>query len=147
MNDTEIIYCGEGWENFWAPYNSISTYAQLTVATIGVLTNILNIIIFTRKSMSSSPINKILVGLALADFLSCLRYIIEGITALLKKHYEYQDSYVETRHERRDPNPDPARTVPYRGTGSGRKFSGSVGTVRDKNLKISVRYGTGTMFF
>ena len=99
MNETEIVYCGEGWANFWTPYNANEKWARFTVTAIGTITNILNIMVFTRKSMASSPINKILAGLALADFLFSVRFIIEFLTLQFRTVFEYQDSYFDAHSQ------------------------------------------------
>ena len=97
-----ITYCGEGWGDFWRPYNAIDKEARLFVTTIGIITNVLNIIVFTRKSMSVSPINKILAGLSVADFLACLRTAFELSVHFYRENYGHgqePDSYAGIREE------------------------------------------------
>lgn len=50
-------------------------YFALVVCVFGSIANILNIAVLTKKEMMSTPINRILTGLAVADLLIMLEYI------------------------------------------------------------------------
>ena len=43
-------------------YSKRHGYTSIIVCLFGILTNILNILVLTRKEMNASPINKILAG-------------------------------------------------------------------------------------
>ncbi|XP_074654627.1 G-protein coupled receptor dmsr-1-like [Tubulanus polymorphus] len=62
-----------GLEEFHCWYAGVHGYASLIVCTFGVLTNILNIVILTRKNMQTST-NCILTGLAISDLLTMSSY-------------------------------------------------------------------------
>lgn len=61
-------------QEFAHRYWSIHGYLSLVVCTFGILTNIVNIIILTEKSMRTS-INCILTGIAISDILTMTSYV------------------------------------------------------------------------
>lgn len=63
-----------GLEAYACFYFGIHGYVSLAICCFGVPTNIVNIIILTRKSMRT-PINCILTGIAVSDVLTMLSYI------------------------------------------------------------------------
>ncbi|RWS12379.1 FMRFamide receptor-like protein [Dinothrombium tinctorium] len=67
-------YFGDFFFAVHESYLSIHGYLSLTICIFGTITNILNIIVLTRKEMES-PTNKILTGLAVADMLVMIEYI------------------------------------------------------------------------
>lgn len=69
-------------------YFNLHGYISLAICCFGVPTNIVNIIILTRKSMRS-PINNILTGIAISDALTMFSYIPFAI------HF-----YIDHGHER-----------------------------------------------
>ena len=82
QNDTRLApcYAGDpcagvtGLESYACFYFNIHGYISLILCCFGVPTNIVNIIILTRKSMKSQ-INIILTGIAISDALTMLSYI------------------------------------------------------------------------
>ena len=46
-------------------YSEQHGYVSLTVCIFGIVANLLNILVLTRKEMNQSPINKILAGIIL----------------------------------------------------------------------------------
>lgn len=71
---TASYYCGEGWRTFREGFNMFHGIASVIVCIFGMLTNILNIIVLTRKDMVSAT-NYILTGLAVADMLVMMDYL------------------------------------------------------------------------
>ena len=67
-------YCGQGLVNFRTEYKIYHGYISLIVCLLGCVSNVLNIIVLTRKEMHTAT-NVILTGLAAADFLVMLEYI------------------------------------------------------------------------
>ena len=69
------LYCGQGMKDFRSSYQNVHGYVSLVVCLFGMLANTMNIIVLTRKDMIS-PTNAILTGLALADKVVMIDYII-----------------------------------------------------------------------
>lgn len=61
--------------NFSQSYRKIHGYLSFFVCIIGVISNVLNIIVLTRREMSVLPINRILRGLAVTDIVLMIEYI------------------------------------------------------------------------
>lgn len=76
-------------QRFARQYWSIHGYLSLVVCTFGILTNIVNIIILTEKSMRTS-INCILTGIAISDILTMMSYMPFAI------HFYIEHSLVVT---------------------------------------------------
>ncbi|KMQ93627.1 neuromedin-u receptor 1-like protein, partial [Lasius niger] len=68
-------YCDGAIRDLATQYKNYHGYASLIVCCFGTLTNILNIIVLTRKDTKAAPINRILTGLAVTDALVMLEYI------------------------------------------------------------------------
>lgn len=51
------------------------SYFSILVCVLGAVANIFNVIVLTRKQMGTTPINRILTWLAVADILVMLEYI------------------------------------------------------------------------
>ena len=66
--------CGSGLNSFHQEYIKIHGWASLLVCIFGSIANSLNIVVLSRREMSS-PTNAILTGLAVADLLVMLEYI------------------------------------------------------------------------
>lgn len=69
--NTELSFFGIDAIKYYTTH--IHGYLSVTICTIGVIANIINMIIFTRKRMVS-PINLILASLSFADFFALLNY-------------------------------------------------------------------------
>lgn len=67
-------YCSH-LRNFQLAYRQVHGYFSFFVCIVGVISNILNIIVLTRREMSALPINRILRGLALCDVILMFEYI------------------------------------------------------------------------
>lgn len=70
-----MCHCESAIRDFATEYKNYHGYASLIVCSFGTFTNILNIIVLTRKDTKSAPINRILTGMATADVLVMLEYI------------------------------------------------------------------------
>lgn len=68
-------YCDGAIRDLATQYKNYHGYASLIVCSFGTLTNMLNIVVLTRKDTKAAPINRILTGLAVADALVMLEYI------------------------------------------------------------------------
>ncbi|RWS28231.1 FMRFamide receptor-like protein [Leptotrombidium deliense] len=73
-NEGDKPYGGEFFYTIHHAYSPVHGYLSLFVCIFGIISNILNIIVLTRKEMQSST-NSILTGLALADMLVMIDYI------------------------------------------------------------------------
>ncbi|KAK9512916.1 hypothetical protein O3M35_001227 [Rhynocoris fuscipes] len=67
-------YCGHAFDLFRNVYRGAHGYISLVVCLFGSVANLLNIVVLTRREMTS-PTNAILTGLAVADLLVMLEYI------------------------------------------------------------------------
>ncbi|XP_014244361.1 sex peptide receptor-like [Cimex lectularius] len=85
-------YCGSAFAEINAFYRPVHGYVSLIVCIFGCVANLLNIVVLTRREMSS-PTNAILTGLAVADLLVMLEYIPFTWHMYLRKsrhtHYTY----------------------------------------------------------
>ncbi|XP_053687716.1 G-protein coupled receptor dmsr-1-like [Sabethes cyaneus] len=70
----ELLYCGQGLDDFHTSYSNVHGIVCLLVCTFGSIANVLNIVVLTRREMRS-PTNAILTGLAIADLLVMLDYL------------------------------------------------------------------------
>lgn len=68
-------YCDGAIRDLAIQYKNYHGFASLIICSFGTLTNVLNIIVLTRKDTKTAPINRILTGLAVADVLVMLEYI------------------------------------------------------------------------
>lgn len=68
-------YCDGAIRDLATQYKNYHGYASLIVCSFGTLTNMLNIVVLTRKDTKAAPINRILTGLAVTDALVMLEYI------------------------------------------------------------------------
>ena len=71
---------------FQDAYLPVHGHLSLAVSIIGCIFNVVNIFVLTHKDMRRNPINLILTGIAVADFLNMLEYIPFSI------HYYLLDS-------------------------------------------------------
>lgn len=78
-------------------FKDIHGYLALCICIVGSLTNILNVVILTRKEMINST-NTILMGLAIVDFLLLVEYIGFAYSYVMGKenflHYYSHAIYV-----------------------------------------------------
>ncbi|XP_017790663.1 PREDICTED: sex peptide receptor-like [Habropoda laboriosa] len=68
-------YCNGTVRDLAVKYRNYHGYVALVVCLFGMLANMLNFIVLTRKDMVTTPINSILTALAMADGLVMLEYI------------------------------------------------------------------------
>lgn len=73
-NESINCYCSQ-FREFSLAYREIHGYLSFFICIVGVLSNILNIIVLTRREMSVLPINRILRGLAIVDIILMIEYI------------------------------------------------------------------------
>jgi len=72
---TVSCYCNSMIRDLATKYENYHGYVSLIVCAFGTITNVLNIIVLTRKDTRTAPINRILTGLATTDVLVMLEYI------------------------------------------------------------------------
>lgn len=72
---TFSCYCDGVIRDLATQYKNYHGYVSLIVCSFGTFTNMLNIIVLTRQDTKTTPINRILTGLATADVLVMLEYI------------------------------------------------------------------------
>ncbi|XP_013783423.2 sex peptide receptor-like [Limulus polyphemus] len=90
--DYQAPYYGDQMAEFRARYTEFHGYLSLTVCTFGIITNILNIVVLTRKDMMS-PTNTILTGLAVADMFVMLSYVPYSIHMYIRSHQLANERY------------------------------------------------------
>ncbi|XP_044006173.1 G-protein coupled receptor dmsr-1 [Aphidius gifuensis] len=74
-NDPSVCFCGGYVRELALYYRVYHGYVALIVCLFGVVANILNIVVLTRKDMAIAPINRILTNLATVDMLVMIEYI------------------------------------------------------------------------
>nr|XP_027232265.1 sex peptide receptor-like [Penaeus vannamei] len=67
-------------------------YLAVAICLVGAVTNVLNMIILTRREMVNST-NTILTGLAVADFLLLVEYSVYATTSYIRVHEKFFESY------------------------------------------------------
>ncbi|XP_037068728.1 sex peptide receptor-like [Pollicipes pollicipes] len=85
-------YCGAGVAAFSRGYRQLHGYLALCVCIFGLTTNILSIVVLTRKTMVS-PTNAILAGLAIADIMVMVMYVPFTLNYYLQAFGEASFSY------------------------------------------------------
>lgn len=68
-------YCSGTLREVLLSYKSVHGYFSLVVCIFGTVANVLNVAVLTRRDMASTPINRILTALAIADMLVMLEYV------------------------------------------------------------------------
>jgi hypothetical protein len=68
-------YCSGTLREVLLSYRSVHGYFSLIVCIFGTVANVLNVAVLTRRDMASTPINRILTALAIADMLVMLEYV------------------------------------------------------------------------
>ncbi|XP_071533024.1 G-protein coupled receptor dmsr-1-like [Panulirus ornatus] len=81
-------FCDVGFRD---GYKEVHGYLALMICLVGAFTNVLNIIILTRREMINST-NTILTGLAVADFLLLVEYTVYA-SSYIKGQESLFDSY------------------------------------------------------
>ena len=74
-NESLSCYCGHQLRGFQLKYRQIHGYLSFFICIVGVLSNVLNIIVLTRREMAALPINRVLRGLAYTDIVLMIEYI------------------------------------------------------------------------
>ncbi|UXI18854.1 hypothetical protein NH340_JMT04797 [Sarcoptes scabiei] len=74
ISDQSDAYYGNLFDRLNLDYRSVHGYLSLGVCVFGIIANVLNIIVLTRKNMES-PTNAILTGMAVSDLLVIASYI------------------------------------------------------------------------
>ncbi|XP_042243093.1 G-protein coupled receptor dmsr-1-like [Homarus americanus] len=85
---TDHAFCDVGFRD---GYKEVHGYLALMICLVGAFTNVLNMIILTRREMINST-NTILTGLAVADFLLLMEYSFYA-TSYIKGQESMFDSY------------------------------------------------------
>uniref|UniRef100_A0A914X223 G-protein coupled receptors family 1 profile domain-containing protein n=1 Tax=Plectus sambesii TaxID=2011161 RepID=A0A914X223_9BILA len=62
-------------ESFISPYTTIHLPLVITICVFGIVANVLNVIVLTRRQMRAQPINIILTGLSTAQLLLLVNFI------------------------------------------------------------------------
>ena len=86
------MYCGQGMKDFRTSYLQVHGYVSLIVCLFGMLANTMNIIVLTRKDMIS-PTNAILTGLALADNLVMIDYMVYAVHTYILVQRSIEDRF------------------------------------------------------
>uniref|UniRef100_T1J538 G-protein coupled receptors family 1 profile domain-containing protein n=1 Tax=Strigamia maritima TaxID=126957 RepID=T1J538_STRMM len=86
------LYCGDEFVEFHTGFKVFHGYFSIIVCLFGIITNILNIIVLTRKDMIS-PTNAILTGLAVADMLVMLDYLPFSVHTYILIKYETHEEH------------------------------------------------------
>lgn len=94
--DEDFAYCGKGFQDFHETFKHFHGYFSIIVCVFGIITNILNIIVLTRKDMVS-PTNTILTGLAVADMLVMLDYLPFSVREYILHNQTRLDKYSYNR--------------------------------------------------
>ncbi|XP_037962349.2 G-protein coupled receptor dmsr-1-like [Plutella xylostella] len=68
-------YCEGSFRDVILAYNSIHGYISIIVCTVGILANLLNVAVLTRRELAAAPINRLLKWLAVADVFVMLEYV------------------------------------------------------------------------
>ncbi|XP_037962279.2 G-protein coupled receptor dmsr-1 isoform X2 [Plutella xylostella] len=68
-------YCDGDFREVMMAYNRIHGYVSLVVCTVGILANLLNVAVLTRRELAAAPINRLLKWLAVADVFVMLEYV------------------------------------------------------------------------
>lgn len=76
MNNTDNMsqFANENLESFYLIYGSIHKPLSLTICTFGVITNIINVIVLTRRHLIT-PSNTFLTGISLAQLFLVFNYL------------------------------------------------------------------------
>ncbi|XP_045162038.2 G-protein coupled receptor dmsr-1-like [Mercenaria mercenaria] len=76
MNDTVLLspYKSEVLESFSMWYGKVHGYISIVICAMGIILNIINIVVLTRKTMQT-PINSILTWLAVFDIATMISYV------------------------------------------------------------------------
>uniref|UniRef100_T1IKP2 G-protein coupled receptors family 1 profile domain-containing protein n=1 Tax=Strigamia maritima TaxID=126957 RepID=T1IKP2_STRMM len=94
---THAQYCGPDFQHFHTTFKHYHGYISIAVCIFGIIANILNIIVLTRKNMTSS-INTLLTGLALADMLVMIDYLPYAVNHyILIEHTSKLDYFTYSR--------------------------------------------------
>ncbi|XP_025422877.1 sex peptide receptor-like [Sipha flava] len=68
-------YCSGSVKSYSLWFRAVHGYVSLFLCVFGALANALNIAVLTRKDLATSPINRILCGLAVADLVLMVEYM------------------------------------------------------------------------
>lgn len=60
--------------NFYGSYRPVHGYLSVFICSFGVVSNIVNVSVFTRRGMKESPVNLILTALSVSDTLFLCDY-------------------------------------------------------------------------
>ncbi|XP_076338221.1 G-protein coupled receptor dmsr-1-like [Tachypleus tridentatus] len=90
--DHQAPYHGDQMAEFRDRYTEFHGYLSLMICVFGIITNILNIIVLTRKDMLS-PTNAILTGLAVADMFVMLSYVPYTIHMYIRSNQLANERY------------------------------------------------------
>ncbi|XP_034243016.1 sex peptide receptor-like [Thrips palmi] len=67
-------YCPAAVSDISMAYRRYHGYVSLVVCAFGILSNAINLAVLTRPSMATSPVNRLLTGLAMADVAVMVEY-------------------------------------------------------------------------
>ena len=93
-------FCSPGFQSFFYSANSFLTVLNLIICCVGVATNILNVLVYTRRHMVNAA-NIILTAIAVSDLIVLATYIPQYIALhdYMKKHYPYYTAFTWIAHE------------------------------------------------
>ncbi|NP_001280662.1 probable G-protein coupled receptor B0563.6 isoform X1 [Tribolium castaneum] len=76
LDEIDTVNCGDKlkhWSQIYAKH--VHPYLAIVVCLIGIITNITNVVVLTRKEMVCTPVNRILTSLATTDIFLMVDYI------------------------------------------------------------------------
>ena len=98
--DNSYSYCSLDFQDFFYSANSILTTVNLIICCVGVVTNVLNVLVYTRRHMLKST-NIILTAIAISDLVVMATYIPQYIALhdSIRTDYPYYAAFVWIAHE------------------------------------------------
>ena len=97
---TNYTFCRPDFQNFFNSANSSLITLNLILCCVGVVTNVLNVLVYTKKHMLKST-NVILAAIAISDLIVVATYIPQYVALFdsLKRDYPYYTAFVWIAHE------------------------------------------------
>ncbi|XP_052779502.1 G-protein coupled receptor dmsr-1-like [Mya arenaria] len=89
MEDNPMMASDTAMHTFYKNYGRVHGYVSNVVCIFGVVSNILNVIVLTRRHMIT-PTNCILTALAIADFLTMLTYLVYATYFYIAKEPKWE---------------------------------------------------------
>ena len=93
-------FCSPDFQNFFDSANTFLTAVNLIICCVGVVTNVLNVLVYTKRHMVNSA-NVILTVIAISDVIVLATYIPQYIALQdsFQKNYPYYAAFGWIAHE------------------------------------------------